>query len=453
MDQSRRLNSNQKLLILSGFVFIIVLSSILTFSWSVFILQMIMGLITLHFCFKTDFKTAKLLLGIFMFSLLFVFLIYLANQSYFGLPYYNGGSDDLQFEQWGYDVYNSGIYNPSKIMELRILGQFHNSPFFPIYIAVLIKFSEFFGGFSTFLPRIANVYFLIWISLITKYLLEKYTNLSQKTILYSICFFAFMPNIQYINAHVFRDTFNLLQVLMITLLFDFLLRNKNYKLKFISLISLPFLTYSTYYTRVSSIIFAGVAVLLMMSVIYKIKTRYILIGIISLVLLTNLMEAFRVSYYIETYTSYVSNIAGDGLSSLVFNQPLLPIGIIFRAIYALISPFPNFFALFRDESKVLFDSVQFLIYLGVLVQIFSIPFLFKRLIKLDWLSLIFISWFSAIIISTFTFRHFLFFYPFMGAIVVDGYMTTSKNSRKTLLLLSIFITAGFGMIYAALKIL
>lgn len=453
MDQNRALNKNQKLIIFSGFMFIIILSSILTLSLAVLFFQIIMGLITLFFCFKTDYKTAKLWLAIFSISIFFVFLIFLANKFNYGVPYYIGGSDDLQFEQWGYDVYNSGIYNPSKIMELKILGQFHNSPFFPVYIAILINFAELFGGYTTFLPRIANVYFLLWICMIIKYLLLMYTNLSRKSIYYALVFFAFMPNIQYINAHVFRDTFNLFQVLLIALLVDFLLRKNNFIMKITSIATLTLLIFYTYYTRVSSILFAGILILLMLSAYYRIKTRYIIIAIFPLIIFSNVFEVFRLGFYIEYYSSYVANIAGDGLSRVVFNRPLLPLGILFRILYAFITPFPNFLLLFKDSSKLLFDFSQFLIYLGVVVQIFATPFILKRTLKFDWLSLIFSSWFLAVIVSTFTFRHFLFFYPFMSAVAVDGFFCASPNSRKTILFLTTLSIIGLGMLYLIIKTL
>jgi len=452
MEQCKELNPNQKLIITTWFMFIVILSSILTFSLSVLILHFAMGLITLHFCFKTDYKTAKLWLIIFSISILFVFLIYLANQFYYGEPYYIGGSDDLKYEQWGRAVYNSDIYEPSEIMEHRIIGQFHNSPYFASYIARLIQFSEFLGGYTTFLPRIANAYYLLWICMIIKYLLDKYTNLAPRTVYYSLAFFAFMPNIQYINSHVFRDTFNLLQVLLIVLLFDFLVGKNRYSIKILTIILLPLLSYYTYYTRANSLIFAGIIILLMLSALYRVKTIYIILGLIPLLLLSNFLEVFRIKYYIETYSSYVSNIAGDGLSKFVFNRPLLPLGIFFRGMYALISPFPNFFGLFQENSKLLFDFIQLLVYLGVIMQIFAIPFIVKRALKFDWLSLAFLSWFLAITASTFTFRHFIFYYPFMSAIAIDGFLSAEIKSRKSILFLSIFVILCFGMIYISLKL-
>lgn len=463
MEQYTTLNQNQKLIIALGFMFVIVLSSILIFSLSVLVFQIIMGMITIYFCFKTDYKTAKLWLSIFCISILFVFLVFYANQLYYGKPYYIGGSDDLNYERQGLSVYKSGVYNPSKVMELEILGKFHNSPFFAVYIAILINFADLFGGYTTFLPRIANAYFLVWICMIIKYLLTKYTNLSNKAIYYSLVLFAFMPHNQYINAHVFRDTLNLLQVLLIVLLFDFLLRETRLSIKIFSIILLPIIIYFTYYTRVNSILFAGVIILLSIFTLYRIKLYnkiklyknkryYIIIGIILFLLLGYLLKVFRVDYYIKTYSSYVSNIAGEGLSRIVFNTPLLPFGIVLRILYAFIFPFPNFFLLFMEKSKLMLDIIQLFIYLGVLIQICAVPFIIKRTLKFDWLSLAFWSWFLAIIVSTFTFRHFLFFYPFMSAVAVDGFFKTSIDYRKRILFITILTVIVLGIVYVVLKI-
>jgi len=168
---------------------------------------------------------------------------------------------------------------------------------------------------------------------------------------------------------------------------------------------------------------------------------------------TNLLEVSQVEYYISHYSNYIVSIAGDGLSKFIFNQPILPLGIFLRGIYALISPFPNFFGLFKETSKVLYDIIQIFIYIGVIIQIFTIPFIIKRVLRFDWLSLAFLSWFLAVIVTTFTFRHFIFYYPFLSAVAIDGYFSTKQNTRKIILFLWIIVSVGLGMIYISLKML
>lgn len=60
MEYKNYFDLNQKLIISSGFILIILLSSMLALSFSVLVFQIIMGVITLCLCFKTDYKTAKL---------------------------------------------------------------------------------------------------------------------------------------------------------------------------------------------------------------------------------------------------------------------------------------------------------------------------------------------------------------------------------------------------------
>ena len=43
---------------------------------------------------------------------------------------------------------------------------------FAVILSLLVRFSEFFDGYSTFLPRILNAYSLVWILMIIEYLLD-----------------------------------------------------------------------------------------------------------------------------------------------------------------------------------------------------------------------------------------------------------------------------------------
>lgn len=451
MWNQQKMNPNQKLLILAKMLTVIIVSSILTFSVSVLVLQIFLGFITIYFSINSDYKSAKLWSNIFLVSMFFSFLVFLGNNIYFGEPYFIGGSDDLMFEEWGRTIYNFGIYSPSKIIEYNIIGIFNNSVFFTVYIARLIQFANIFGGYTTFLPRVANVHFFIWICMIIKYLLTRHTKISQKNIYYSVAVFAFMPSIQYINSHVFRDTFNFLQVLLIGLLFDLALRKKHI-VRFASLILIPIIAYSAYYTRASSILFAGILVVFIISSRYKIRIRYIIPIVLPLMFLSDILAVFKVGQFIEVYSNYLLGSSDGGLSSVVFSQPLLPFGILFRTIYAFVSPFPDLF-LFKEPSRILLDLIQLAKNIGVFLQIIFIPFVIKRALKLDWIALIFLSWFLPIIASTFTFRHFLFFYPFMSALAIDGYMNTNKRARKNILYSSIFIVICLSLVYVSLKLL
>ncbi|WP_138419841.1 hypothetical protein [Aquibacillus sediminis] len=452
MQRQKQDKKNNKILIPLIMLFLIVITSTLTFSFSVFIMQLIFAFITTLLLIKKDFNIAKIYLVILAVSLFFIFLVYNANLTKYGIPYYIGGSDDLMFEKMGLAVYNSSIFNPVKLMELGIVPSWHNSSFFLVYIALLIGFSNLFDGYSIFLPLIANVYFLLWVTMLLEYFIRKYAKFDDLKIKLSIAIFALTPNIQYINSHIFRDTFNLLQVFLIIYIFDRLL-SKKFIQKFYLVVFLVLLIYTTYYTRTTSLVFAGAICLFILAEKLRIKKRYLTITIIPILLVSDFFEIIGLKDYIEGYSDYVYDQAGQGLSSYVFGQSLFPFGIVIRTLYAFITPFPNFFGLFKDSSSVLFDITMLLIYMGVIFQIIAIPFIINRVLKLDWLSLSFLTWFLAIISTTFTFRHVMFYYPFMVAIMVDGYLQTSKRRRKQTLFFSCFFGLSFALIYVSLKFL
>ncbi|WP_079506606.1 hypothetical protein [Mesobacillus jeotgali] len=445
--------SSNKFIFIVTFFLLIIITSIFTFSFSVFVAQILFATFTIIFINRKFERSANIYLLIYLVSISFVFLIYYANQIYYGSPYYIGGSDDLNFEKWGIDVYDANLVNPHKVLESGIIGQFHNSPFFAVYMSILIRFSNIFGEYSTFLPRILNVYYLIWICMLLEFLLKKYADFSFRKIKLSIIIFALTPNIQFINAHVFRDTFNLLQIMLIVILFDQLISRNLILKKLIYIIFLSFIIFITFYTRTNSLVFSGVLIIFILAVRLKINLHFYLLAIIPFVILSDFTELIGLKKFTEIYGSYVQTNAGDGLSRIVFTQPLVPFGIILRGFYAFITPFPNFFDLFKEPNKVLFDITMLLVYLGVVLQIFAIPFIIKRIFKIDWLSLSFLIWFLAIIATTFTFRHILIYYPFLVAVGVDGYILSSKINRK----ISVFFVGLMGIslavIYISLKFL
>nr|WP_315362831.1 hypothetical protein [Cytobacillus firmus] len=357
------------------------------------------------------------------------------------------------FEEIGLNVYNSNIFNPAKLMEMGVIPSWHNSSFFLVYIALLVGFSNLFDGYSTFLPLIANVYFLLWVTMLLEYFLRKYAKFDNLKVMLSVAIFALTPNIQYINSHIFRDTFNLLQILLIIFVFDRLLSKVNIIGKLIYVMYLVPLIYITFYTRSNSLVFAGAICLFILGEKLKIKKKYLIISIIPLLLISNLAEIIGLKDYIEGYSNYVLDLAGKGISSYVFGQPLLPFGIILRALYAFITPFPNFLGLFSNTSGILFDFTMLLIYTGVIFQIITIPFLINRILKLDWLSISFLTLFLAVIATTFTFRHVMLYYPLMVALMVDGYLQTSRRKRGQVVFFSGFIGLSLALIYVFFKIL
>lgn len=453
MNTFNRKSYNEKIIIAILFIILSLLSSLLTLSFSVLFLQLLFISFTIPLIIKRDPKIAKIYLLIYFVSFFFVFLVYNGNLIKYDTPYYIGGSDDLMFEVLGLAVYDSKVFNPGILIDLGIVPYGHNSTFFLVYIALLIGFSEIFDGYSTFLPLIANIYYLLWVIMLLEYFLKKYAKFNDVKIRLTVLVFGITPNIQYINSHVFRDTFNLLQIFLLVYLFDKLLTRTNFGRKLFQVIIFIIIIYATYYTRTNALVFASVVCLFIIGHKLKIKKRYLLLSTVPLLAFIDFASTIRLESYIDGYSNYVSDQAGEGLSSFIFNQPLIPFGIVLRAVYAFIIPFPNFFSLFNDLNSILYDFVMLLIYIGVIFQIIATPFVVKRIIKFDWLAACFLVWFIAVISTTYTFRHIMLYYPFLCAMIVDGIMEASKNERKLIVFFSTLGALLLAIVYIFLKIL
>ena len=436
------------------FILCVILTSLYIYNLSVFIFQLLCGMITFVLCMKikADNRMLWALLAIYIVSSIFIGILFEANVLSYGTPYYLGDSDDLQIELRAQECLDAGVFSPSSI--LQVIGS-HNSPGYVSYIEILMIISNMFDGYTTYIPRIINIYFLIWICLLLRYFFKKYTNMSDNATLYSWAIFALTPNILYINAHVFRDTLNLLQILMAIWFFDITLTAKRYYKKLIALLLFITMLDSIIYIRYNAVLFV-VAIAFMLLIRSCYNTRwivYVLAGIFLCLLAPLLLDEFKIFLYIKGYAQYILNRHEHGLGAFIFKQPILPFGIFLRAAYALISPFPAFWSLFHEPHKFLLDCVWVFIYLGVFIQIILIPFIIHRLLCFDWLSKVFLCTFLPVIISTFTFRHVILYYPFMVALAVDGVCSLPIQKRIRYITYSCIGIYILGFCYCVMKFL
>jgi hypothetical protein len=220
-------------------------------------------------------------------------------------------------------------------------------------------------------------------------------------------------------------------------------------LQFALLSALPFLIYFTFYTRANSMVFAGILGLFMLASKFGVKYRYMLLLNIPILISTTFLEQIRFQYFFEKYSEYQTALS-SGLSNFIFEQPLFPLGIFLRFGYAFITPFPNFLGLFKNDSELYLDLIFFLIFVGVVIQIFAIPFILKRMLTIDWLTLSFVLCMLGVVLTTFTFRHVVFYYPFLVAMAIDGY--TQISSRSKWLTLTMTLTGMMFMFYVYLQL-
>jgi len=103
----------------------------------------------------------------------------MANQQAYDNSYYIGGSDDFYFEEEAKMIADADVCNPKKLLG-TISRPWDDASVFKVYLAWMVQFGELFTGFTTYMPRIANVYFLFWSAMLFEHFLRRFTNNKQK---------------------------------------------------------------------------------------------------------------------------------------------------------------------------------------------------------------------------------------------------------------------------------
>lgn len=420
---------------------ILLLLSLVFSSLSILIVGIIGMLLVTYLTFKTKLKFGGVLSIIFTISIIAVLIAYWGYIQEYGIPYYSGGSDDLDFEIYSQYIVDRGYILPSQYLKDPILG-FHNSKGFLWLISWIMRLVEPFGGYHTIAFRVFNVNLLIALGvLITSFFKENYGFSNHKNSVVLIASTLF-PNALYISIHVFRDTLIILLLFSIFYLWDRFLKKekKAIYLTFKTIIITLILTYFAYWVRSQNLIFIIGTILL--SVFMNKRTLsmknfgVIVMSLFILVFLAEVSGVFQIIMdFNERYTAHKLEIS-DGLSSIIFRMALFPFGIIIRFIYGLISPIP---IPVLDSMNMFSDIKTFfnvLVSYGTLVQISLLPYLFKNIKRIDKVVLVFFFFMLGIVITTFTFRHFILVYPFMIILIFREFYLT-KPSEKLLIFLSV----------------
>lgn len=331
----------------------------------------------------------------------------------FGNSYFLGAKSD----DWQYDVFWSQGYKDafglSPFYLYEHLSILHNSVGY-VYVVVLLRAgAECVGEYSTLLPRLLNVAFLVSISILCSKIVYHYTQDSRlrRNTLWVVCL---LPVMIFNSSHVFRDTI----VCWFFVSTFYLIEVKGVKLK--SLFFVLLCIVCCFYFRLGSalLIFMMSSGLIFLN---RFKKFSKLQQIVSLALIAGFgLAAFvlfgssvlgSVSSYDELNQSRFGTIGGQ-----IFGLPKI-IGLVPRMIYLIFTPVPQL-----SSFHQFFQSIQ------AILQIVFFPFLAKAMLDKRFplnLKGVFLVIFLAIALSTATFRHVMMYLPF-GAMVVIMYF--DKNS-------------------------
>lgn len=402
------------------------------------------GLIIFILCtYKTEPNLKRKLIFFQIVMIAFLAIQYGGLWERYGEPYYGG--DDLNFEKNAEYLIDQNVFWFSDIPYIQ--GMWYAKGF-PLIISWFMRLSEFAGGYHTIIPRIFNIYLWMSIVLLTvKMVPEEYKK--NPAFKKATAVFALFPNAIYISSFVYRDTM-VLFVLMLAA-YSVYQCHKTKEKVFLTIVTAVASAYLLYYMR-SQLIFV-LAVILGLILFWervkgiqnKVVYRSVLIAVgVALIVGFGGLELFN-----KTTASYseLRLEATDGLSGNIFSIPLFPIGIFARFIWGLCSPFPGGILSLEYLKYPVWSFMQLLVYLGTVVQICMIPFLWTGIKKLNTYAMIFLVVFLSIVSTTFTFRHMILSYPFMYLCIVEGLPSERYEIQKKVIIMLLITVLG-GLVYS-----
>ena len=434
-------------------IFLVGILSIAFNSFGVFACGLI-GLLLIVISAGSDKREiAKPVLGVLFISIIFLILHYYGLIEAFGKPYY--GTDDERFQIAAKQLVDQKIYF---FKDIPYIAGMYYAKGYCLIIAYIMRLCSIFGGeYCTMAPRILNI--CLWIAtsvLVFRILNKKLKTRDAKRIFYILTLF---PNALYISSFVYRDALvNYLIMIFVFVLLDSVEKKaeeNNKKCLIRKFIIIFCVVYLLIYLRIQLLFVLGLIFLFLLfskilpSVTYK-YIGYAILAIASIWVLTVLGGTDWISAFSDQYTEYRASQV-SGLSKFIFTMPMLPFGIFLRAIYGLCVPFPAEI-LVLDLSTPLYSFIRLLICLGTIFQVFFIPYLFKRIMKLENEALIFCAVYITIISTTFTFRHFLMLYPFMALVIGEEYYSVSSFVRRQRFLMMFGLLGLMTVLYMGITL-
>lgn len=374
----------------------------------------------------------KKLLIVLWIQIIFMLCLYISLQLKYGAPYFMGGSDDLFIEKAGKYIINQNYLFPYQL-EQDSFFSYNPATNFLWLFSYLMRFSNIFGSYNTFCYRILNCFFLQALGILVfkfvnnKKIIEK--KLSNKLFLAITLF----PNCMYITSHVFRDT---LSILLLFSAFYIIFVNENIfqnKKVFKTLSLLIIVSLLAYLLRTQNIFYI---ISFMFIKLFlgdkKIRAKNAILVLCLFVFLFFIFEKLGVidSFlkYNEQHTDYLEGWT-NGIENKIFALPLFPFGFITRLLISFVSPMPTYILKVFTVEKNFWGFLNLIISLGIIGQIYFLPYLFKNIKRIDYLTLSYLIILFSVVTTTFGFRHFIMLYPFMFMLIAREYSKTKVSTR------------------------
>ena len=238
---------------------------------------------------------------------------------------------------------------------------------------------------------------------------------------------------------MFRDTLSSLLICVVFLIWGVIGPHTKRDFLLFFVLTVPILIFS-FLIRSILVVIELVVITVELISLFKEKKRKIAILIFLIISFAVCFIVFyfdAIAWYIDYYTSYLTSRT-TGLSLYVYKIPFLPFGIIIRFILLLFSPVPTNLLIinnYRTDANSIFGVLNSA---GTILQIFTIYYFAKSLVKRNKTAF-YATVIMIFVTITFTFRHFILFYPFIFLSSVIAFQESSAIEKKRVLLLTSMI--------------
>jgi len=426
-------------------------------SLAILMAYLVFGVLGLTLVWRSGVTGRHIYMTVLGFSTVAIIVLTLSYIREYGVPHINAGSDVLMYEMTGKMFAKGfGIFDYNAIRG-NVVSEGHNSVGFVYLVGLFVKLSDNFDGYHTIVPRLFNSVCLGLISVLI-FTMGQRLGLQRKTTVVAALFSGCMPLMVSVASDVLRDIVQSLLIMTIIFLWIVDSRGKwRYPVPVLLLLSAP-----------------------LMLVIWEIRAAqvFVIIIIISIALLTNyqlfkpvqlvstllpiiilgayfayqfkadvLMDVEHYFGSIDRYAMHrLGNVSYIGMSNIVFEEPLFPIGWLYRTAYALVSPLPVAY-------ETLYSAWTSL---GTIIHILFIPFLLLGLkgtaSALGWRTLAstFVLLFIGMAMFTFTDRHMTQFLPFAILLAARGVENYENHPLRVWLFMGL-AGASLAIIYVSLR--
>ncbi|WP_143066307.1 hypothetical protein [[Clostridium] polysaccharolyticum] len=378
-----------------------------------------------------------------LFGIFFVLLIYYGNIHAYGVPYYIGGSDDVKFEFRANRMILKGFNWPWSDDLIT------NSRGFNWVLCMIMKACKFLHiSYHTACFRVMNIDLLLATGVLVYRIGYIRLNMKKRIARNAMTIMCLFPNAVYISSFIFRDTLSVLMTVLFFICTDDIFRTGEDPPILISsrpcnVFIILNLIFWGYWLRgeLLYIMILIIGISFLRNEEMKGKKFAIMMVMLTIVVVIFYQIGAVDSFLFKTDSAYNYHHVEDGSSSLsrvIFNMPIVPLGLILRIVYGVVFPIP---VGLLKVSRIFTDGLilaEFIVSLGMCVQIACIPILVRNTRHLDKYTITFLSIFLIIVISSYTFRHFILVYPFAILMILREYYSMPRvQANKSILL-------GFG---------